>query len=86
MNYLAQGINQGWQTGTQAIDAKKRRQQEEALEKARRDTGAALDTHHRNRALVTEVENDLAEIHHHRLSAMDLAEIEEDILDPLDAL
>jgi hypothetical protein len=44
MNYLAQGINQGWQTGTQAIEAKKRRQQEEALEKARRDMQLELDT------------------------------------------
>lgn len=56
------------------------------FEKARRDTGAALETHHHNRALVAEVEDDLAEIHSHRRNAMDMAEIDEDILDPLDAL
>lgn len=37
MNYLAQGIAQGAQIGAQAYDARKRREQEEALEKARRE-------------------------------------------------
>lgn len=36
MSYLAAGIQQGWETGSRAIEAKRKRQQEDELEKARR--------------------------------------------------
>lgn len=36
MNYLAAGIQQGWDTGSRAVEAKRKRQQDDELERARR--------------------------------------------------
>ena len=44
MNYFAQALSQGAQIGAAAYDARKRRDQEAALEKARRELQLELDT------------------------------------------